>query len=500
MSWTQDLSLAEAAQLSAQVKQQADFPASNYRQPTLDDSLEITFASQHKKTDSTTDDEYWDNTAQKGFCFDDVDDTGKAGRQQKPQPGTRNTTRRAASAADKGSDVQTAFVPPTTSAFPATSPLSPQARAPDPGDVQKYVAAVRIALSTSSAVSARLTTPKETVQNIIMGQSHFIEQHRSKAEKVELLDEALRLQDGNTILIVLLFLKRTLKPALFNQELMLKPRAASHYVSYLRTVRDNAQLLDTLAMLGMTEDAAMVKYGLVTDTSGAASKIRSLQSCLKSHFQSDPSLTQQSEFIKEGIKLLEMQVPIEDSDTQTEKEGKDLIMQEFPRSASLVGTPLITTLYYCCMYHYHKPVGHIANPSQIRDLFNLTEKQYMWTALTALTQIRHWREIESLFQSKSWLGKAKLRCCIGFDRAVEVLVTMKAPPEMFEKYLQLVDDTEKRLALAKRYKCHSVVINTLVSLRDRQQLVRYRGELVPQTVPYLKVQEALNAAAIKWKN
>ncbi|XP_064483830.1 spermatogenesis-defective protein 39 homolog isoform X3 [Ornithodoros turicata] len=375
-------------------------------------------------------------------------------------------------------------------AFSASSTL----RAFDVGDIQKHITAIKSTSSSSSAITARITTPKETVQNIILGQPYFIEQHRSKEDKVELLDEALQLQDGNVIVLVLLFLKRTLKPALFNQELLLKPRAASHYLSYLRMVKDNVEVMNTFAMLGMAEDAAMFKYRLISETSDAKSRTRGLESYLQSHLQSEPSLALQTELIKEQKKLLEIQDPIEESDAQTEKEGKDLLMREFPRPASVVGTSLVTTLYYCCMYHYHKPVGHVANPSGIKDLFGLTEKQYMWTALTALAQIRHWKEIDNLFQSKSWLGKSKMRCCIGFDRAVQVLMTMKAPPEVFEKYLQLVDDTDKRLALAKKNKCYNVVIDTLVSLRDRQQLISYRDELMPQSVPFFKAQEALNVA------
>lgn len=45
---------------------------------------------------------------------------------------------------------------------------------------------------------------------------------------------------------VVLFLKQTLKPALFNQELMQRPKAVSHYISYLRLVQDNTQLMDVL--------------------------------------------------------------------------------------------------------------------------------------------------------------------------------------------------------------------------------------------------------------
>ena len=50
---------------------------------------------------------------------------------------------------------------------------------------------------------------------------------------------------------------------------------------------------------------------------------------------------------------------------------------------------------------------------------------------------------------QSWLGSRKIKNCIPIEDIVGVLYRHSAPPEMLEKYLELIEDTERRLALAK---------------------------------------------------
>lgn len=492
--WLEDTSsLQEAARLSAQVKQDADFGPDPCKPSTIDDCLEKIVPSKNKK-EANADEDFWNTSAFVAFNFDDdVDDDGRRNVQfSKRTQFSGNNARKLSF--DESNRV-------TAEACGVTLPTAgSNLRQAGLGDVHKHAERLRIGHDVPTKGLKSTNTPEETVRNIVIGQPYFLGQHRSKEDKVALLNEAVRVQDGNAIIAVLLFLKQTLKQSLFNQELMQRPRAVSHYLSHLRAVQDNSQLMDVLGMLGRAEDAAMIKYKLAVETPEAATRLRNLQSCYKSHFQSDPSLETQAELVREELKLLEMQLTIEEQDSRAEMEGQNILMQEFPRKAPVVGTSLVTTLYYCCLYHYNVPNSHIASPSQMKAVFNLTEKQFVWTALTALAQIKHWKEIDNLFQGKSWLGKSKMRCCIGFDKAVEILAKAHAPPEVFERYLQMVDDSEKRLTLAKAHKCHSVAIETLVYLRDRQRLLRYKSEVPAQSTVFFEIERLLNGTTVKWKN
>ncbi|KAH6926326.1 hypothetical protein HPB50_017110 [Hyalomma asiaticum] len=484
----------EAARLSAQVKQDADFGPDPCKPSTIDDCLEKIVPSKNKK-EANADEDFWNTSAFVAFNFDDdVDDDGRRNVQfSKRTQFSGNNARKLSF--DESNRV-------TAEACGVTLPTAgSNLRQAGLGDVHKHAERLRIGHDVSSYKRPqKYKHPEETVRNIVIGQPYFLGQHRSKEDKVALLNEAVRVQDGNAIIAVLLFLKQTLKQSLFNQELMQRPRAVSHYLSHLRAVQDNSQLMDVLGMLGRAEDAAMIKYKLAVETPEAATRLRNLQSCYKSHFQSDPSLETQAELVREELKLLEMQLTIEEQDSRAEMEGQNILMQEFPRKAPVVGTSLVTTLYYCCLYHYNVPNSHIASPSQMKAVFNLTEKQFVWTALTALAQIKHWKEIDNLFQGKSWLGKSKMRCCIGFDKAVEILAKAHAPPEVFERYLQMVDDSEKRLTLAKAHKCHSVAIETLVYLRDRQRLLRYKSEVPAQSTVFFEIERLLNGTCGQYKH
>ncbi|XP_076314772.1 vacuolar protein sorting 16B isoform X3 [Tachypleus tridentatus] len=299
---------------------------------------------------------------------------------------------------------------------------------------------------------------------------------------------------------IVLFLKRTLKQSVFIQEVLQRPEAVSHYLYYLKSSSEFRELLDLLVLLGRTDEAGMLNYKLAIKTAQPEKKLKLLQHCQRNHFQSDPSLSMYFHLLSEQISLLERQLPIEENDIRQEKEGINSVFQEIPRPASLVNNSVITTLYYCCLYHWELPENNFASPQAIKKAHQLTDKQFVWTALGALTQRQQWKEIENLFQSKSWLGGTKMRCCIGFDKVVDVLCLHKAPIEVVAKYLKLVDGLEKRLNLAKKYKCHQVVVDTLVLMKDRLGLEDYKQKLLPHSTEHLYLQEALRASTIKWKN
>ncbi|KAG0424734.1 hypothetical protein HPB47_028047 [Ixodes persulcatus] len=297
------LSRNEAAQLSAQVNQQANFGSDLFKQSTLDDCLENVPQQSRKKLEVSADDDYWNSSGQVGFSFeDDWDDSKRSASFNELPPQPRNNLKHGATS--KGTDLKL----PSPSSASVPPPSSPQSRRLDLGDIQKHAEKLRIGTQAPTKYSRDISvTPEETVKNIIVGQPYYLEQHRSKESKVALLNEAIRLQDGNAITAVVLFLKRTLKPSLATSCHIVTSCDAVTSWGHVTWSRD-------VSMLGRTEDAAMVKYKLAMEIPEAAARLRNLQSCLKSHFQSDPLLSVQAELIKDEIKLLEMQLVIETSD------------------------------------------------------------------------------------------------------------------------------------------------------------------------------------------
>lgn len=133
-------------------------------------------------------------------------------------------------------------------------------------------------------------------------------------------------------------------------------------------------------------------------------------------------------------------------------------------------------------------------------LWQISEKQFILTALGARAKLKSWFDVDSLFNAKNWLGYTKKRSPIGFHRVVDILQKNSAPVNVLQEYVNLIDDPELKLSVALKYKCHDVVINTYRDLKDRQELAVYREKLERDSPEYRKILELLNNVQIRWKN
>ncbi|CAC5419564.1 VIPAS39 [Mytilus coruscus] len=378
-----------------------------------------------------------------------------------------------------------------------------QLKTPQTNDPKKLVEQIQFlqrALDRAKASGGSKIPVDDTVQRIINGEQYSLEMYKSKDDKFALLDRAIKLHDGNAITAIILFIKKTIKPSIFNLELQRRPVAANHLISYMKAHYDLKELEDLLGMLGRNEEAAMLKYKQAVSISDAGAKLKSLDMCLRAHFSANPQLSGETPLLQEHIALLERQRPIEDSDKKAELSGTVMMFKQYPRKASILNMSAVTTLYYCCFYHSTEGENHLACPEAIRKQHQLTDKQFVWTALSARARLKQWNGVDELLTTKGWFGGTKARAVIGFDRVCQILNQCNAPLEVLTKYLKLIDNTEKRLDLARKFKCHNVVIETLVSMKDRAQLDFYAKKLQPGTVEARSAAGALNNSSIKWKN
>uniref|UniRef100_A0A8C1R5J2 Spermatogenesis-defective protein 39 homolog n=1 Tax=Cyprinus carpio TaxID=7962 RepID=A0A8C1R5J2_CYPCA len=259
--------------------------------------------------------------------------------------------------------------------------------------------------------------------------------------------------------------------------LMARDVALRHYVHYLKEMGEQKLLL-----MHYKEHLNIKDEGRRRDF---------LKSCLSLPFSQDDAT-----HVQDHYTLLERQIIIEASDKKADAE----IFKKFPRKASILNMPIITTLYYSCFYHYGESEGTFSSPSNIRKTFRISEKQYILTALGARAKLKSWFDVDSLFNTKNWLGYTKKKSPIGFHRVVDILHKNSAPVQVLQEYVNLIDDPDLKLSGALKYKCHDVVINTYRDLKDRQQLIVYREKLERDSPEYRKIQELLNNVQIRWKN
>lgn len=338
-------------------------------------------------------------------------------------------------------------------------------------------------------------SPEETVHRMQQGKVVSLEKFRSLQDKLLLLDYAVSAHDGNVITAVLIYLKRTLSKEVLFRELESRQTALRHFIHYLTETKDQRLLLELLRALGRTEDAALLQYKEHLSIADENKRRDFLKTCISLPFSPEDSA-----HVQDHYTLLERQIIIEATDRQAERGGKVEIFQKFPRRASILNMPLITTLYYCCFYHYTESEGTYSSPLNIRQTFKLSEKQYFVTALAARAKLKAWLDVDALFTSRNWLGFTKKKSPLSFQRVVDILQKNSAPTQVLQDYVALVDDAELRITLAQKHKCHDIVINTYRDLKDRQQLLGYRAKVERGSAEERKIDELLNNQQIRWKN
>uniref|UniRef100_A0A8C8C0A5 Spermatogenesis-defective protein 39 homolog n=1 Tax=Oncorhynchus tshawytscha TaxID=74940 RepID=A0A8C8C0A5_ONCTS len=308
---------------------------------------------------------------------------------------------------------------------------------------------------------------------------YSLEKFRSLQDKLLLLDEAVNAHDGNVITAVLIYLKKSLSKEILFRELITREIALRHYIHYLKEIGEQKLLL--------------MQYRDHLNVRDENKKRDFLKNCLSFPFSPDDAT-----HVQDHYTLLERQIIIEANDKQVESSGQADIFKKYPRKASILNMPIITTLYYSCFYHYGESDGTFSSPANIRKTFRISDKQFLLTCLGARAKLKAWFDVDALFTTKNWLGYTKKRSPIGFHRIVDILQKNNAPVQVLQDYVNLVEDVEQKISLAQKYKCHDVIINTYRDLKDRQQLIVYRGKVERGSSEYRKIEEILSNSVRLW--
>uniref|UniRef100_A0A4W3JLH8 Spermatogenesis-defective protein 39 homolog n=1 Tax=Callorhinchus milii TaxID=7868 RepID=A0A4W3JLH8_CALMI len=325
---------------------------------------------------------------------------------------------------------------------------------------------------------------------------YSLEKFRSLKDKLQLVDEAVRTHDGNVITAVLIFLNKTLSKEVLFPELGLRQGALNHFICYLKEMgREKGLFLLILLLCLWNLLSQLLHYKQHLNITDQIKKTDFVKSCIGFSFAPDDAT-----HVEDHYTLLDRQLIIEANDKRIEAAGQMDIFKRYPRKASILNMPLITTLYYACFYHYGESEGTFSGPGNLRKTFKISDKQYVLTALAARVKLKAWNDVDLLFTTKNWLGYTKKKAPIGFHRVVDILHKNNAPVKILQEYIALVDNPELKLNLATKYKCHDIVIESYKDLKDRQQLLMYRKKVDRGSEEERKIDIILNNSQIRWKN
>eukprot|EP00112_Aurelia_sp_Birch-Aquarium-sp1_P012846 Seg2706.1 transcript_id=Seg2706.1/GoldUCD/mRNA.D3Y31 product="Spermatogenesis-defective protein 39" protein_id=Seg2706.1/GoldUCD/D3Y31 len=340
--------------------------------------------------------------------------------------------------------------------------------------------------------------PQEAIKRIILGKPYSLEYYKSLKQKMELLDFALKYHDGNAIMAVILFLRRTLKPSIFALQLKRQPEAINHFTRYLGANSEWKTLLDFYLQLNRAEDVAMLRYHYVTKLDNPTVKLREIEKWQRENKHAE--VTEMKSHVEEERLLLEKQIKMEAEDQIMEKQGKNVLMRYHPRTTTIPLKSLLTTLYYCAMYHFGEKPTDPYHPAALKTAFKLTDKQYEWTVLPARAKLHKWADVTEILTATGWLKRKSERSYIGFDKVTQILQKFGAPTDILEKYIRLIENAESRLKAATLCKCHETAIDTIVAMRDRHKLEEYREHVKFDAKYRQKIFNLLEEGShVKWR-
>ncbi|XP_047739276.1 spermatogenesis-defective protein 39 homolog isoform X2 [Hyalella azteca] len=376
--------------------------------------------------------------------------------------------------------------------------------------LEQQVAQLSNQLQASFSRSHVAVPVAAAVHAMCTGQPYALHCYRSLSDKRELLAAALRASHTSTIIAVLVFCRNTLSRQLFLQELQSSAVAAQSYLGYLKQRRQYREAMELLQDLGRHEEAALLRYRQCLAITDHAKKTAALRT-LTSSSLSSPALTHYKTLINDQIDLLERQKSIDEEDS---KSSSNALFKEYPRASSVYDKPLLTTLYYCAMYHWTNSGSHCA-PAAFRSAYRLTERQFLWAVVRGRARVKHYflpEQLPTLLTTRTggMLGSLSgalsavssslagaPRPSLPLDRLLDALHAASAPHAVLAAYLSLVEPRELRLRLAQHYDVRSAVVEALVALKDKAGLQRYMEQLPPGSAEYVKADAALKTG--RWK-
>ena len=197
-----------------------------------------------------------------------------------------------------------------------------------------------------------------------------------------MLDESLKLADGDVVTAVLLFLQKNLHQSVLFSLLKERPLAASQYIDILEKQKSFVAASLLCTEMQRPKDALVHLYkGCLKEN--AKNLLQALDIIQKKQQKSLKNAELEAEIIKEHSQLLEKQYaicPNTSRSPQAEPTKRSPLIGPTIEAAELVGSSLIATFQYCCRYNWGAPENLLASPAGLKKTFQLTEKQFVWNA------------------------------------------------------------------------------------------------------------------------
>lgn len=157
-----------------------------------------------------------------------------------------------------------------------------------------------------------------------------------------------------------------------------------------------------------------------------------------------------------------------------------------PKLINILDASPLESLYVVCSNHKwsnassDSSVPNQSNPYYFVDMFKIAQSQFDWIKLIERAQSQAWCDLDKMFEKKSWHSLKTTKSFtinVPLDRVIFQLNSLDAPPDVMYIFLSHIDDAHRRLALAKRLNVGKSIVDSLVELKNRDQLEQFIATL-----------------------
>lgn len=230
-------------------------------------------------------------------------------------------------------------------------------------------------------------SPKDVIRSLFLGMSVDLTGFKKLSDKTLLLDEAVKLGDGDVVVSVLLMLQRSLNQTILNQILKERHSAAQQYIDILTKQRRHKDAASLCIEMQQPREAAIHLYtGCLAEKD---QKLLSMLDCLrKNDFKNLANIETESEILNQHIQLLERQLPIAVDDSRLPGTAEEIpspspLIGHLVCRNTLIGSSLLATVQYCCQFHWNASENLLASPDLMKKTFHVTDRQFVWCAFVA---------------------------------------------------------------------------------------------------------------------
>lgn len=238
-------------------------------------------------------------------------------------------------------------------------------------------------------------------------------------------------------------------------------------------------------MLGKNHEAALIQFEALQSCSNPETKKNKLKRIYTDYF-SQPGTSQfYSNFVATYTNLLEFQLSEKSSGSAGSQNLPDLSVLETLR------------------YVIGKGGTDSDTPNKFVDHYQILQGQFEWVALNERARAQAWRDMETLFEKKSWhsLKQKSFQIHIPVEKVILRLFALNSPIPVLNYFLAHIDEPHRRLILAKKVGAIRAQVDALASLKDKAELEALKESLNPGTEECFYAENALkNLTSSKlWK-